>query len=316
MITHLILYIVAFVGIWIGSGLTIRSVEHISRSLRLSSFAVSFLLLGFFTSTSELSVGINSILSNSYEIYVGNLIGASIVLFSLVVPILAVVTGKVVIPKQFQGRSLVTSLVVIAAPVFLVMDGTVTKTDSIISIVLYLFLLFMVESKKGVLENLNQNKSTTKHHVGKNLFFMLLGLVFIFVSSKFIVTQTLYFSSLLGVSSFLVSLLVISLGTNIPELSLAVRSMFSRSNQVAFGDYVGSAAFNTFLIGALTLSHGQTIYLSNSYIVSLAFLVVSLIIFFLYSRTKNSLSRFEGLCLLVFYFLFIATEIIIHQKTI
>ena len=80
MASHALIYLLSFVGIWVGSGLAIRSVERISQSLKVSSFAVSFLVLGLFTSISELSVGINSIMENDPEIYVGNLIGASIVL--------------------------------------------------------------------------------------------------------------------------------------------------------------------------------------------------------------------------------------------
>ena len=48
MVTHALIYALSFVGIWIGSGLAIKSVERLSQSLKLSSFAVSFLVLGFF----------------------------------------------------------------------------------------------------------------------------------------------------------------------------------------------------------------------------------------------------------------------------
>ncbi len=313
MLSHLALYAAAFVGIWIGSGLTIKAVEHLSRKLKLSSFAVSFLLLGFFTSASEISVGINSVLTNNPEIYVGNLIGASLVLFVLVVPLLAIVTGKVVINKQFQGSTLFYSLIVIAAPVVLAADGRIGKIDSIICIVLYVILAVAIESKRGLLAAASQKNPISTIHMGKIALAMLGGLALVFFSSKIVVSQTLYLSETLGISSFLLSLLLISIGTNVPELSFVFRSLFSKSNQVAFGDYVGSAAFNTFLIGILTLYYGQTVQLTNSYLVSLSFLVVSLVVFYIYARTKGSLSRLEGFCLLVFYLLFLGTEILIHS---
>jgi len=88
--THALIYFLSFLGIWIGSGLVIKSVEKLSRVIRASSFAISFFLLGFFTSISELSVGVSAIIQHDPEIYVGNLLGASIVLFILVIPLLAI----------------------------------------------------------------------------------------------------------------------------------------------------------------------------------------------------------------------------------
>lgn len=87
---HLIQYSLSFIGIWIGSGLAIRSVERLSRSLKISSFLVSFIVLGLCTSISELSVGINSVIAKDPEIYVGNLVGATIVIFMLIIPLLTI----------------------------------------------------------------------------------------------------------------------------------------------------------------------------------------------------------------------------------
>ena len=150
---HLIIYLLAFIGIWIGSGLAITSVESVSKALRLSSFAVSFLLLGFFTSVSELSVGINAVLEKDPEIYVGNLIGASLVIFMLIIPLLAITSNGLNINKEFQRFNLLISMIVIAAPVILSVDGNVDRTDSIIAIILYLVLLICIQMKRGILAN-------------------------------------------------------------------------------------------------------------------------------------------------------------------
>jgi len=314
MITHVLIYILSFAGIWIGSGLAIKSVERLSRSLKVSSFAVSFLVLGLFTSISELSVGINSILENDPEIYVGNLIGASIVLFMLIVPLLAIFGNSIRISPEFQGFNLPASLVVVALPVILAMDGKVGKTDSIIALALFGFLLISVQSKRGLAGKLKNISQRTGVGVGKELLRILFGVAIIFIASRFVVEQTLYFSGLLNVSAFLISLLFIAIGTNVPELSLVVRSAFMRNNQVAFGDYVGSAAFNTFLLGLLTLIYGKPVMLSNNYIASLLFLIVGLIAFYYFARTKNSISRLEGLILLGLYALFLFTEITLHKN--
>jgi len=316
MLPHLIIYALSFIGIWVGSGLAISSVERLSKILRVSSFAVSFIVLGFFTSVSELSVGVNSILENDPEIYVGNLIGASIVIFMLIIPLLAITGNNIKITPEFRGFNLPASLVVIALPVILAMDGRVGRTDSLLALSLFGFLVVAVQTRRGLLEKMRAINSRSSIKVGKELLRIVFGVAVIFIASRFVVEQTEYFSNILQLSPFVISLLLISIGTNIPELSFLVRSAFMKNNQVAFGDYVGSASFNTFLMGGLTLLYGKPVLLSNSYLVSLLFLVVGLFAFYYFARTKNSISRIEGFALLALYVLFLVVEIYIHKSSL
>jgi len=312
MLAHLIIYLLSFVGVWVGSGLAIKSVERLSRTLKVSSFAISFITLGFFTSIGELSVGLNSIIKNDPEIYVGNLIGATIVIFMLIIPLLAILGNSIRITPEFKGFNLAASLVVISLPVILAMDGRIGRTDSYSVLILFTLLLISVQSRRGLIERLKSITPKPNIKLGKELVKIVFGLATIFISSRFIVEQTLYFSNFFHISPFLISLMVISLGTNIPELSLVLRSAFIRNHQIAFGNYVGSAAFNTFLLGLLTLIYGNTVYLTNSYLISLLFLIFGLIAFYYFARTKNTISRFEGVFLLLLYITFISTEIILH----
>ena len=313
MLPHLLIYALSFIGIWIGSGLAISSVERLSKILKVSSFAVSFIVLGLFTSISELSVGVNSILNNDPEIYVGNLIGASIVIFMLIIPLLAISSKSIKISPEFRGFNLPASLVVIALPVILAMDGSISRTDSLLALALFGLLVLAIQSKRGLLEKIKTINSKSTFKVGKEAARIIFGLAIIFIASKFVVEQTEYFSQALNLSPFVISLLLIAIGTNIPELSFVIRSAFMKNNQIAFGDYVGSAAFNTFIIGGLTLIYGKTVHLTNSYLVSLLFLIVGLFAFYYFARTKNSISRKEGGVLLGMYLLFLIVELYLHK---
>lgn len=312
MLPHLIIYALSFVGIWIGSGLVIGSVERLSKILKISSFSISFIVLGLFTSASELSVGVNAVLKNDPEIYVGTLIGASIVIFMLIIPLLAILGNNIKITPEFRGFNLPASLVVVALPVILAMDGRVSKTDSVIALSLFGILVVAIQTKKGLFQKMKDINSRSSVRVWKELLRIVFGVAVIFIASRFVVEQTEYISSIFHLSPFVISLLLVSIGTNIPELSLVVRSVFMKNNQVAFGDYVGSASFNTFLVGGLTLLYGKTVILTNSYLVSLLFLFVGLFAFYYFARTKNTISRAEALVLLALYILFIFVEVYIH----
>ena len=75
IVANVISFFLSFFVVWWGAGLIIDAVGRISRKINLSSFAVSFFVLGLMTSIPELSVGINSVINRDPEIFVGNLLG-------------------------------------------------------------------------------------------------------------------------------------------------------------------------------------------------------------------------------------------------
>ena len=311
MINHLLVYVLSFLGVWIGSGLAIKSVEKISHQLKTSSFVLSFLVLGFFTSIGELSIGISSIIKNDPEVYIGNLVGASIVIFMLIIPLLGLASKSIKITPEFQEFNLLASLLVIALPVLSIMDGKITKIDNFLALILFIFLLINIQNKNKLLTSI-KSISESKSKIAPEILKIIFGIIVIFTSSHFIVEQTLYFSKIFQLSPFIVSLLVTSLGTNIPELSLVVRSAIMKNNQVAFGNYIGSASFNTFLLGFLGLIYKKEIIVNNSYTISLIFLILNLVLFFFFAKSKNTITKKESLILLSTYFLFIFVQIYFH----
>lgn len=315
MVGHILIYILSFIGIWVGAGLAIGSVEKLSHKLRLSSFLVSFLVLGFFTSISEISVGVNAVLSADPSIFVGNLIGASIVLFLMVIPLLAITGRAITINKEVRGHNLILPLIVVAIPVLLSLDGVVSRVDAIIAVILFTISALIIEKRRGFVKSVSTLAQFKNLSVTKELVKIISGSLIIYGSSWVVVSQTEYFSTLLGLSQFFISLMVIGIGTNLPELSLIVRSLFMKSNQVAFGDYLGSASFNSFLFGILTLWHGKPIILTNSYVVSLGFLIVGLVLFYMFAKSKHSISKLEALGLFSLYVAFFAVEVITHIPT-
>ena len=131
-----------------------------------------------------------------------------------------------------------------------------------------------------------------------------------FVASNLVVDKTLYFADILHISSFYIGLIVIALGTDLPELTLAIRSVVSGKKELAMGDYVGAAAVSTFLFGLFTLLHnGEVITISNFFI-TFIFITISLTAFYIFSFRRKFISRTNGLILLGIYICFVFFELI------
>lgn len=311
IVIHIIFYVLAFLLLWYCSGIIVDSVGRLAGKLKLSSFAVSFFVLGILTSIPEFSVGLNSIINKTPDIFVGNLLGASLILFILVIPLLAVFGGGVKLIHSLNENNLIFSLLVVAAPIFLIADNVLTRTEGVFLILIYAILLYFIEKKNGLMAvGLEKKIFASNKHFLEDSLEIILASVIVFLASKFIVSETVYFASFFHISEFIIGLIVLSVGTNLPELSLAIKSIMMGKKEVALGDYLGSAAANTLLFGLFTLLNGSRINISVYSFRILLFTLLGLGIFFFFSRSKNDISKREGKILLLIYLSFILFQVL------
>lgn len=310
-LTH-ILDLLAGLGImWVASGLVVRGVERFSKNTRLSTFASSLLLLGILTSLTEMSVGLNAVLEKKPSIFVGNLIGGSFVILLLIVPLLAIFNRGITLRHHLDPKRLLLFLILIAAPSIVTLDGHVGITDALIVLGLYALFLFSFQANEQVLDRFAKAKNG-REDLAKNLFGIILGAVLIYIAGKVLVDKTVIISNLLDVPPLLVSLLVLSLGTNFPEAFVAIRAIRRRHAEIAFGDYIGSAATNAVLFAILTLLHGPFFLETSGFTPVFLIIMMGYGLFFAFARHKTRISPAEGLILLLIYVIFLlfqATEI-------
>lgn len=306
-ILYISLFILSSLAIWFGTGLVVDSISSLAKSLNISRFTLSFFVLGLLTSLPEAMIGATALIRGEPEIMVGNLIGATLVIFLLVIPLLAVSGGRVVLPKVMHRPQLAFSLITILVPTVAIADRTLTLVEGIFLVVMYSVLFVTLSQKESFLEKIREKFSTPKrsqHRLPKIIF----GLILILASARGIVTSAEFFATSLSWSPFIVGLIIVAIGTNIPELSLVARTVISKKTDIALADYIGSAAGNTLLIGAFTIM-SSPILLPNHTIMRFTILLTSLVLFYVFIRSKNNLSRAEGFVLLLIYVIFVVIEI-------
>lgn len=312
----LFLYILAFGAIWLGSGFTVKSIEMISKKLKANTFIVSFVVLGLFTSLPETFLAINSTTQGTPEVSAGNLFGGIIVLFLLLIPLIAVTGKGAKIIKDIGKLRLFFSLVVIALPSIFFIDSNAGILEGLIFLLTYTALIFFIErnnskskkvdTKNSPIEKIKKNGAVLSISLGK----LVLGIILIFISTNIILQNTIKLGEVLNISPFIVSLFIISIGTNLPEFSVGIRSIIQHDKNVALGNYIGSAAANTLLFGFLVLINPAGVTLNDPKIIlTLSLLIVALILFYIFTVSKKILSPKEGFVLLSLYAIFCFIEI-------
>ena len=313
MISHFFAYLFSFVSLWFGSKLVTSSLVKLARSWRLPLFTISFFILGILTSLPEASIGVSSLINSDPTVFAGNFLGGVIVLFLLVIPMLAVVSGGVKIPKTLSQSQIVLTLIVVLAPSLLTADQEIGVWEGVLLILLYFILFLFLLKKKSFLEKVSSSFVKKKVDILPTFLSIIVGVVILFAASYQVVQSTLYFAQVFEIAPFFVSLIVISLGSNIPEMTIILRSFFEKNTELALADYMGSAAANTLLFGIFTILYGQPVILPNHFFLRFFFILLGLVLFFFFARSKNTFSRAEAFVLLCCYVIFIVTEILILQ---
>lgn len=312
IITHVVTFAAAIAAIWFFAGLIIESVDKVATRFQKSGFVVAFFLLGFLTSLGEISVTVNSIIKGAPQVSAGNLVGASFVLLIFIVPLLAVAAGKVRMSKIFDGWRLAYILFVVAIPSIFLIDGSLTKAEGVASL-LFLVSLFWIINKYNTTPPAKEQRAEILEEVKRPIVVdigkVVVSAIVIFFSGNLLVSEAVWFADILQAPKSLVGMVLLSVGTNIPEIAIALRAVVKKRSEVAFGNYLGSATMNTLTFGLLALIAGPFTLDQGPVVVACLFTIIGFVLFYFFIKSKDVLSRKEGAVLLGVYALFLAVHI-------
>ncbi|GIW62411.1 MAG: hypothetical protein KatS3mg090_0237 [Patescibacteria group bacterium] len=137
----------------------------------------------------------------------------------------------------------------------------------------------------------------------------VLGLLSVYFASSIIVDKTILFANLMSVSPFLISLFAVSIGTNLPELFIAIRGVVSGHKEIALGDYFGSACANTLIFGILTLFNMKPFSLINGFEVLFILMLLGFVLFYYFAMSDKNITKSEGFLLFLVYVSFVLFEL-------
>lgn len=309
MSVHIIILVASFALVWFSAGLVVDSIASIARRLNLTPFSFSFFFLGLFTSITELMIGLNALWKDEPTIFVGNLLGGTIVLFGLILPLLAIMSNGIRFKKEVTSIQLGVILLYVCIPALAVSDGSVSILEATLLVLGYPLLWLLIKIRhQSVLATMFYQLTRTRGSIPNKSRQMLLGIGLLVMAGYFLVQQTLWLSTAFGTTPFLISLLMLSVGSNIPELVVAIRAALNGKTEVAYGSYLGSGVANAFFFGLFTLLQQQAIPVPHGVTLLFPTIIFLIVLFFFFLRSNKGLSRLEGLLLLAIYFLYVTGE--------
>ena len=150
------------------------------------------------------------------------------------------------------------------------------------------------------------------NHFLKNLFLVFGSGFLLLLSAQGIVQSSVFFANYFNLSLSIIGILIIALGTSLPETSFALQAARKSQDWLILGNLMGSVVITTTLVlGTISLLSPIKIADFSPFAIARFFLVISALFFFFAVRTGHKITRKEALFLILIYFLFVLAEILI-----
>lgn len=133
---------------------------------------------------------------------------------------------------------------------------------------------------------------------------LVIGFVLLIKGADIFVEGASIISKKLGIPAVIVGLTIVSLGTSAPEFAVSLISSLQGSNELAFGNILGSNIFNTLMVLGITTIIMPLVVkkskIKTDFIVNILVTVLLLLLTFnsFYGGDANVISRFDGLILI------------------
>ncbi|MGA7616737.1 MAG: calcium/sodium antiporter [Thermoanaerobaculia bacterium] len=296
-----------------GADLLVRGASRLATSMGISPLVVGLTVVAYGTSAPELAVSIHAILVGQADIAIGNVVGSNIANVLLILGVSALVAPLAVAQQLIR---LDVPLMVLISGVLLGMswNGVVSPLEGAIlfagAIAYTLFAIRKSRSEtRAVKEEYEQEYGASPAEerkparIATDFALIAVGIFLLWLGSRWLVTGATTLAEMFHISSLVIGLTVVAVGTSLPELATSVVAAARGERDISVGNVVGSNIFN--ILAVLGLSAAVVpggVHVSESAIgfdipVMLVVAVACLPVFFSGSRIE----RWEGAFFLFYY---------------
>jgi len=291
----------------------VRAAISLSRSFGLSEFVVSFLIVTVVSVLPEAIVSVLSALRGVPALGLGTLLGSNVADLAFVFGTVAILARRELKVESTFIKKDYLFLAFLLVPLALGFTGHYSRIDGALLVASgLLFLYLILQEKTGSQRKLNNvnGRSLLKSMTALAASLLLMG-----TAAHFTIQYAVEIAGGLGVTPALVGLLVVALGTTLPELLFSVRAAQRARSTLALGDILGTVIADvTLVLGVVALIHPFS-FNPRLTILTGFFMLLAGIISLSFLRSQRTLTRPEGALLLAFYAIFVITEFILRDWT-
>jgi cation:H+ antiporter len=283
-----------------------------ARFMGISPLVIGLTIVSLGTSAPEMFVSTVAALEGAGGLAVGNAIGSNIANIALVLGVTALVAA-IPIQKKLIKKEIPLLLRVTIIAGLVLADLKLDLFDAmilIIALVVAIYLLFQQSSDSGeAIIDEEEQEAIEAMPARKAIFWLIMGLVALMISSKMLVWGATSIAQAFGISDLVIGLTIVAIGTSLPELAASVGSALKGHHDIAIGNIIGSNIFNLLAVlpipGLIAPLVIDSMVLERDYMTMLG-LTIALMLIIGLSFRRGVIPRFTGIILLASYVAYMA----------
>jgi len=295
--------------VW-GADRLVAGASALARNLGVSPLIIGLTIIAFGTSAPELVVSGVAASRGNPGLAVGNAIGSNIANIGLILGITALVYPLRVESETLRREYPLLTLIMVGSFI-LAADLLFSRTEGwllltgLVALVIWMVRYALRRGPDDPLAAEFAAEIPRNMATGQAVTWLVIGLIILPLSSKFLVDGAIYIARSLEVSETVIGLTVMALGTSLPELAAALTSALRHEDDLAIGNVIGSNMFNILgVLGVAAVIHPvevDLLMLKQDFPVMFLFTV--LLFFMAYGITgPGRISRKSAVLLLALYF--------------
>ncbi len=225
----------------------VEGAADLARHLRVPPIVIGIVIISVGTTTPELAVSISAALDGNAQLALGNAVGSVIYDDGLALPLVALFSPAVVLIDRVVLRSAAIFLIIVdLLAYYMASDGTLSRGEGgvlVLGFVIYLGYTFW-EQRHGRQIVDEEELAHPASGWGRTILLMVGGLAGVLVSSHGIVEAAPVIAKALGVSDIIIALVLVALGTSIPEVATCIVAARKGQGGLAIGNILGADILN------------------------------------------------------------------------
>ncbi len=308
--------ITAYAAIAFGLALLVWSADRFvegsastARHFGMPPLLIGMVIVGFGTSAPEMVVSAISALQGNPGIALGNAYGSNITNIALILGVTALIS-PIAVHSQVLRKELPILTAITALAAWQIWDGEITRVDAIVLLTVFGGLMAwtiwqgMQKKADALADEIDKELDVRAMPIRRAVFWLVVGLVLLVVSSRVLVWGAVEIAHAFGVSDLIIGLTIVAVGTSLPELASSIIATRKGEHDIALGNILGSNLFNTLaVVGIAGIIHPMTVgpeVFSRDMLVMSA-LTISLFVIGYGFRGPGRINRVEGMVLLACY---------------
>jgi cation:H+ antiporter len=302
---NFVIFVIAMgVLIW-GADLLIGQSEKIALKFKIPEFIIGATLIALGTSLPEMAASVAASMDGKAEIAISNVIGSNILNITLVLASVFLISKKILPARDFFAKDSTWALVPVLVFILMILDGVISRFDATLLLLLMgAYLLFLLQDAKSIpLEDIEEI-DVSHFSWPKTIIILLGGFLLVIVGAHFTVESASEIAKSFGISEWVIGIIMISLGTSLPELVVSISAAMKGKVDMAIGNIIGSNMANTtVVIGSAALVNPMPIN-AHTYLFDISTMIVATLL--LVFITANKLyNKSAGISLVIVLGLFL-----------